>query len=159
MKKYTTLILTGIIVLLAVPDFAGVARQILVKAGADPDSLFLTPLRGRTVAPLLATEEVTNATVILGTHDHLDHIDRPSWLGMAKGSPVAKFIVPKLVRDGVALLAVVVADGGILRIGRAIPAIAADMRIAHETGTQESYVFHNVSPFSGSHRDDVSIRG
>lgn len=62
---------------------------------------FLTPMKGRTVEPLLKPEEVTNATAILGTHDHIDHIDRPSWPGMAKASPGAMLVTPKWVRDGV----------------------------------------------------------
>lgn len=62
---------------------------------------FLAPLRGRTVPPLLKAEEVANAHAILGTHDHIDHIDRPSWPAMAKASPNAIFVTPKLVRDAV----------------------------------------------------------
>lgn len=78
-------------------------HSFIVKLGSAVLYLdaFLAPIRGRTVAPLLKPEEVTNADAILGTHDHLDHIDRQSWPGMAQASPKALFITPKLVRDGV----------------------------------------------------------
>jgi L-ascorbate 6-phosphate lactonase len=61
--------------------------------------VYLTPSDARNVAPLLRPEEVTDADGILGTHDHGDHIDRPSWPGMAKASPHAVVVVPALVRD------------------------------------------------------------
>lgn len=62
---------------------------------------FVSPLKGRTVAPLLRPEEMTNAVAILGTHDHIDHIDRPSWPGMSKAAPAAKFVVPRRVMESV----------------------------------------------------------
>jgi L-ascorbate metabolism protein UlaG (beta-lactamase superfamily) len=58
---------------------------------------FLSPLPGRLVPPLLAAGEVVNATLVLGTHDHLDHIDRPAWGAMAAASPAARFVVPDLL--------------------------------------------------------------
>lgn len=60
---------------------------------------YLTPNEARNVAPLLCPEDVTNADAILGTHDHGDHIDRPSWPGMAAASPNSILVVPKLVRS------------------------------------------------------------
>jgi L-ascorbate metabolism protein UlaG (beta-lactamase superfamily) len=60
---------------------------------------FLTAMGGRTVPPLLKPEEVTNATLVLGSHDHGDHIDRPAWPGIAKASPQAVFVVPRLLRE------------------------------------------------------------
>lgn len=79
-------------------------HSFVVKLGRtvcylDP---YLTADKERQVPPLLKPEEVTNASVILGTHDHLDHIDRPAWPGMAAASPQAKFVVPKLLRNKVA---------------------------------------------------------
>jgi L-ascorbate metabolism protein UlaG (beta-lactamase superfamily) len=35
------------------------------------------------IAPLVQPGEVTNATVVLGSHDHADHIDREAWPGIA----------------------------------------------------------------------------
>jgi L-ascorbate metabolism protein UlaG (beta-lactamase superfamily) len=63
---------------------------------------YLSPSDARTVAPLLAPENVTNATAIIGTHDHGDHIDRPMWPAMAAASPNAIFVTPLAVRDDVA---------------------------------------------------------
>jgi len=58
---------------------------------------YLTPNEKRQSPPLLAPDEVTNADVILGSHDHADHIDRPALAGMAGASPRARFIVPRAV--------------------------------------------------------------
>ena len=63
---------------------------------------FLTPLDGRTTPAMMQPEEITNATIISGTHDHGDHIDRPVWPALAKASPAAKFIVPGLLLEGLA---------------------------------------------------------
>jgi L-ascorbate metabolism protein UlaG (beta-lactamase superfamily) len=57
---------------------------------------FLTPSEARQVSPLLKPEQVTNATLFLGSHDHTDHIDRAAWPHMATASPTATFIVPQL---------------------------------------------------------------
>jgi L-ascorbate 6-phosphate lactonase len=75
-----------------------------IKAGRkviyiDP---FLTPMATRRVPPLLAPADVTNATLICGTHDHVDHIDRQTWPALAKASPAAKFVVPDLLLPGLA---------------------------------------------------------
>lgn len=51
----------------------------------------------RTVKPLLNPLEVVNADIIIGTHDHSDHIDREVWHELSLASPKAKFIVPNLV--------------------------------------------------------------
>jgi L-ascorbate metabolism protein UlaG (beta-lactamase superfamily) len=59
---------------------------------------YLTPNPGRQVPPLLKAEEVRNANLILGTHDHGDHIDRNAWPAMAAASPDATFIIPQFVR-------------------------------------------------------------
>lgn len=64
--------------------------------------VFLSPHHGRLVEPLLTPAQCVNADLILGTHDHIDHIDRPSWPGMAQASPQALFVVPELLRTRVA---------------------------------------------------------
>lgn len=78
-------------------------HSFVVKLGRmvvwlDP---FLSPLPGRRVAPPCPPEAVTNATLILGTHDHIDHIDRPAWPALEAASPQARFVVPEPVRDSV----------------------------------------------------------
>jgi len=79
-------------------------HSFIVKAAdrviyLDP---FLTPMKSRQVPPLLSPDEVTNADLILGSHDHIDHIDRPVWPALAKASPKAKFVVPDLLREKLA---------------------------------------------------------
>lgn len=63
---------------------------------------YLSPDRKRRVAPLLNPHEVTNADIILGSHDHDDHIDRKAWPGIAQTSPRARFVVPELLRERIA---------------------------------------------------------
>jgi L-ascorbate metabolism protein UlaG (beta-lactamase superfamily) len=58
---------------------------------ADP---FLSPLKGRRMASLLQPEQATGVHVVLGSHDHADHIDRPAWPALAKASPGALFVAP-----------------------------------------------------------------
>ena len=79
-------------------------HSFVVKLGdavcyLDP---FLSAFPGRQVAPLLAPGDVTNATVVLGSHDHADHIDRDAWPRMAAAAPQARFIVPEMLRAKVA---------------------------------------------------------
>ena len=63
--------------------------------------VFFTDLPDRLVKPLLAPGQATNADLVLGSHDHLDHIDRPAWPVVAEASPAAIFVVPELVREKV----------------------------------------------------------
>jgi len=60
---------------------------------------YLTPDPARQAPPLLRAEEISNATLVLGTHDHDDHIYRIAWPGIAKASPRASFVVPKLLAE------------------------------------------------------------
>lgn len=62
---------------------------------------FLSPVEDRRVPPLLRPEQVTNASLIFGSHDHGDHIDRAVWPTLAAASPQALFIVPELLRDSI----------------------------------------------------------
>ena len=59
---------------------------------------YLTDNPRRRLRPLLAAAAVTNADIIIGTHDHSDHIDRPIWPTLAQASPNALFVVPELLR-------------------------------------------------------------
>jgi L-ascorbate 6-phosphate lactonase len=79
-------------------------HSFVIKSGRkviyiDP---FLTPMQTRQVPPPLAPADVTDATVICGTHDHVDHIDRQVWPALAEASPHAVFVVPDLLREGLA---------------------------------------------------------
>lgn len=55
----------------------------------------------RTIPPLFKPQDVNNADIIMGTHDHSDHIDREVWGDLSISSPGAKFLVPNLVLDSV----------------------------------------------------------
>jgi len=61
--------------------------------------LFLTNLSERLVPPFFNPAEVTNASLFLGSHDHIDHIDRAIWPALAKASPNAKFVVPESIKE------------------------------------------------------------
>jgi L-ascorbate metabolism protein UlaG (beta-lactamase superfamily) len=103
-------------------------------------------MEARQVPPLLKPEHITNATAILGSHDHPDHIDRDSWPALAKAT-TAPFVVPMLLRDKVikeiplpATRVQGVDEGTTLKIGEAtITAIPA----AHE--------FLDTDPATGQH--------
>lgn len=61
---------------------------------------FVSPHKDRLVACPLKAGEITHADLILGTHDHLDHIDRPALPAMMAASPAARLLVPELPRGG-----------------------------------------------------------
>jgi len=63
---------------------------------------FLSPHKKRKIPPLLSPQDVTNADLILGSHDHTDHIDRRIWPILAESSHTAKFVVPALLLDSLA---------------------------------------------------------
>lgn len=80
-------------------------HSFVAKAGKtviymDP---FLSDLDGRQIPPMLAPEIIRHADIICGTHDHADHIDRPVWPALAAASPHAKFLVPDLLRERLAV--------------------------------------------------------
>jgi L-ascorbate metabolism protein UlaG (beta-lactamase superfamily) len=64
--------------------------------------LFLSAHPRRRVQPLLTPNEIANFDLLLGTHDHIDHIDRPAWPAISKSSPNAMFIVPDFLLPGLA---------------------------------------------------------
>lgn len=78
-------------------------QSFLVKIGDrilafDP---YLTPDRVRLVPPFFTPEEFRGIDIITGSHDHGDHIDRPSLSGMAAASPQAKLVIPEAVRSSI----------------------------------------------------------
>jgi L-ascorbate metabolism protein UlaG (beta-lactamase superfamily) len=62
---------------------------------------YLTPERARLIAPFLTPEDITNAAIITGSHNHGDHIDLPAWPLIAASSPDACFVLPEAVRETV----------------------------------------------------------
>jgi L-ascorbate metabolism protein UlaG (beta-lactamase superfamily) len=77
-------------------------HSFLLKVGetmiaVDP---FLSEFPGRLVPPLIPAAELEGVDLILGSHDHEDHIDRPALPLMASASPEAKLIVPEALLAG-----------------------------------------------------------
>jgi len=106
----------------------------ILKIGAavcyfDP---YLAPKPTRRVPPLLRPEEVTNADLVFGSHDHSDHIDPTALPGIAAASPRARFVCSRVNRARLIGLGIpegrVVAldDGGVHEAaGLRITAVAA----------------------------------
>ena len=75
-----------------------VIRMAGLTIYADP---FLSELDDRLFAPPLRADEIDNADIVLGSHDHLDHIDDDTWKAIAKASPQAVFVLPKVLTERV----------------------------------------------------------
>ena len=79
---------------------------------------YLAAAPRRLTPPACAPEEVTNADLVLLTHDHGDHIDPATLPGLATASPGARFVAPRPVAARVAGL---VGDPA-----RVLPAVAGE---------------------------------
>ena len=108
---------------------------------------YLTPHPSRQVAPLVGAEEVTGATLVLGTHDHGDHIDREAWPAMANASPGAKFIVPKLLREKIAC-EIGLPEQRVLAIDEGISIQLDEVTV---TAVPAAHEFLDVDPATGLH--------
>lgn len=53
----------------------------------------------RSILPLLKPEDLSDADFILGTHNHIDHIDWEVWKKIAAASPKPLFILPQALID------------------------------------------------------------
>lgn len=62
------------------------------KFGID---LFLSDMDGRQVENIVKIEDLGDVSLIFGTHDHIDHIDRDAWVKIAGLFPKTKFVAPK----------------------------------------------------------------
>jgi L-ascorbate 6-phosphate lactonase len=108
---------------------------------------FLSPSKARTTPPLLKPSEVTNAAVITGSHDHGDHLDRPVWPALARGSPQAKFVVPALVMPKLAA-ALKIPEDRFVGLDNGAIAEVAGLRI---TGVAAAHEFLNQDPATGKY--------
>ena len=61
---------------------------------------YLTAKDARLVPPMVRPNDMSHADLVIGTHDHGDHIDRKVWPDIAT-STGATFAVPDLVRDSI----------------------------------------------------------
>ena len=108
---------------------------------------FLSPMDGRQVPPLLNPSEVTNASFVLGSHDHGDHIDRPAWPRIAQASPRAKFVVPKLLEGQIARELQLPAER-VLGVDEGITHVADRMQI---TAVPAAHEFMDTDSATGLH--------
>lgn len=80
----------------------GQASFVIKGAGTvvyvDP---YLAPKPHRIVPPPLSPEQVVSADLVLCTHNHGDHIDPAALPGIARASPGAKILVPRVAREKV----------------------------------------------------------
>jgi L-ascorbate metabolism protein UlaG (beta-lactamase superfamily) len=72
-------------------------HSVVVKLGSavlyiDP---YLAPSPSRQTPALFSPEQVTNADLVLCTHDHGDHIDPYALAGIVRASPQAIFVAPR----------------------------------------------------------------
>ena len=70
-----------------------------MRIGLD---LFLSDTPKRLLPPLARPDQLSGLDIIVGTHDHGDHIDRPAWPILARNNPRAQFVVPRTIRDRLA---------------------------------------------------------
>ncbi|MBQ4436474.1 MAG: MBL fold metallo-hydrolase [Clostridia bacterium] len=76
---------------------------LIVKAGNTVVCIdyYAAPEPRRQTKPPIPAEELEGMNAILGTHDHLDHIDHESWRIWAKTCPEAMFVFPAAHRNAV----------------------------------------------------------
>jgi L-ascorbate metabolism protein UlaG (beta-lactamase superfamily) len=60
---------------------------------------FLTELPGMLVTPAVAPEDLGRTSVVMGSHEHADHIDGPAFARIAAASERPRFVVPAPVVD------------------------------------------------------------
>lgn len=63
---------------------------------------YLSQDPNRLLPPPLRPEEVTNASLVTGSHDHGDHIDHPILSALLRASPRCRLLVPKAALGGLA---------------------------------------------------------
>lgn len=64
-------------------------RTIYIDAYLNNDSNRMFP-------PNFYAEDIDNADIVMGSHDHMDHIDYPTWRAIGRNCPKAVFIVPRM---------------------------------------------------------------
>lgn len=108
---------------------------------------YLSPSEYRNIPPLFRPEELTNASAILGTHDHSDHIDRPVWPAMAAASPQAKVIVPLSVRESV-ITEMHLAPERVVGLDDGLSTMVGDVKVSAVPAAHE---FLSIDPMTGAH--------
>jgi L-ascorbate metabolism protein UlaG (beta-lactamase superfamily) len=65
------------------------------KIGID---LYLSESKKRLLPNFTSPEDLLDLKLLFGTHDHLDHIDRPVWTLLSKINQQLKFVVPAFLK-------------------------------------------------------------
>ena len=108
---------------------------------------YISPDKARQIAPIVKAEEITNATLVLGTHDHSDHIDRPAWPAIASASPKARFIVPKMFEQKISRELSIVQDR-VLGVDQEITVEVDGITV---TAIPAEHEFLDIDPKTGLH--------
>ena len=108
---------------------------------------YLSPSEYRNIPPLVSPEQLTNATGILGTHDHSDHIDRPVWPAMATASPNAVLVIPIAVRESV-VAEMMLDPERVVGLNDALSTIIGDLKV---TAVPAAHELLSIDPKTGGH--------
>jgi L-ascorbate 6-phosphate lactonase len=101
---------------------------------------YLDPEERRLMRPPFAAEEVTNADLVLLTHDHGDHIDPASLPAIAAASPKATFIAPAPLRYRAGKLVGNVERVGVASVGTSVR--FGDLEIIPIAAAHETFDLH-----------------
>jgi L-ascorbate metabolism protein UlaG (beta-lactamase superfamily) len=63
---------------------------------------FLSDHPDRLVPPIAGPDDFKGVDLVIGTHDHLDHIDRNAWREIGKTTARCRFAVPSILLPGLA---------------------------------------------------------
>lgn len=102
---------------------------------------YLDPSPARQTAPLFRPVEITNADVVLCTHDHGDHIDPFALAGMVGASPRAVFVAPRPHRQRMLDIGVPEA-----RLRLAVPGEVVEIGPLRITGIKAKHEFFHETP-------------
>ncbi len=68
------------------------------KIGID---LYLSDSPRRLLPNMVQPEDLADVLLLFGTHNHLDHIDKPAWSQIAALNPRIRFVVPAFCRESI----------------------------------------------------------
>jgi L-ascorbate metabolism protein UlaG (beta-lactamase superfamily) len=127
---------------------------------------FGASLRRMTVAPF-APGQVTDASIVLITHAHLDHCDPDTLIPLSSASPRARFIGSSEVRDhllafGITAERIEVATNEPVEVGdaiRVLPVPAAHPTVERDAAGNSRYLGYVIETLAGRlyHAGDTSI--
>lgn len=108
---------------------------------------FLSDHQGRTIPPALHADEPELADFVLGTHDHIDHIDRAAWKRMARAGSKVRFIVPDIHRKSV-ICELGVSEDRVIGVDEGLPFTEKGLTVRAIPSAHE---FLDTDPATGKH--------